>query len=173
MANSEQQTFSEIVAISKERSSHFSQTITLENLTSEHTSIYLVLRYFLSRVWCGGFQQLVFDLTSLQHFGGPFYMFPVRHLLLPIFMLSEFQTSFVLFQPQMDIPADRVQWAPQILEEEQEDMVDSPTPPGPDPSVEAVREASGDKSWHVLSEGAASGSTGDVSQMHDLQQHVQ
>ena len=96
------------------------------------------------------------------------------------------QTSFVanfhvvrvsnfilLFQPQMDIPADRVRWAPQILEEEQEDMVDSPTPPGPDPSVEAVREASGDKSWHVLSEGAASGSTGDVSQMHDLQQHVQ
>ena len=73
----------------------------------------------------------------------------------------------------MDIPADRVRWAPQILEEEQEDMVDSPTPPGPDPSVEAVSEASGDKSWHVLSEGASSGATGDVSQMHDLQQHVQ
>ena len=84
MANSKLQTFSEIVAISKERSSHFSQIITLENLTSEHTSIYLVLRYFVSRVWCGGFQQLVFKSTSLQ----PSLLFPTLCFHTPFFSVS-------------------------------------------------------------------------------------
>ena len=44
----------------------------------------------------------------------------------------------------MDIPADIVRWAPRVLEEDPEDLVDSPTPPGPDPPIEAVSEASGD-----------------------------
>ena len=121
-----------------------------------------------------GFNNLFFDLTSSSAFRGSFQTSFVAISNFSEFQVfSEFQISFIRFQPQMDIPADRVRWAPQILEEEQEDMVDSPTPPGPDPSVEAVSEASGDKSWHVLSEGTSHGATGDVSQMHDLQQHVQ
>ena len=85
MANSKLQTFSEIVAISKERSSHFSQIITLENLTSEHTYISCC---DISSQGCGveGFNNL---FSNQQVFSPPFssppFVFTLRSFLSHLF----------------------------------------------------------------------------------------
>ena len=74
----------------------------------------------------------------------------------------------------MDTPADQIQWASHLRDEGSQDMVDSPTPPGPDDIAESLHsDVDFKNSWQLISDETIRSSGSSSSFQHVSQMHVQ
>ena len=74
----------------------------------------------------------------------------------------------------MDSPADRIQCASNLRDEGSQDMVDSPTPPGPDDVADSLHsDVECRNSWHLISDDTTRSSGSSSSFQHVSQIHVQ